>query len=826
MRRLWQNVEHYLLISVTLSFGSGILFHHLYPLSLPTAARLSILLFIPALILARRNATRWPTVFLLLLVFSLGIFRATISTHAPRQDTNIGSRISEETDVVLSGTLHSMPLFDGEKTTLLLKSRSVQKEQDPFLSAVSGLVRLRLYEPIPKTFKPGDELLIRCKLSRPYRFGNPGGFDYPAFLATKNIALVGRITSTAHIQPLQYEKNWLRTLRYTPENIRCQVRDVINDFFPPAHAGIYRALLIGDRSGIDKNQFETFKASGVVHIFAISGLHLSLVASALFLLCYWLLTRSRTLLLHFSCKKLALLATIAPLCCYTLLAGTQTPVLRSLIMVLVFILAFCVQRQRSAFTTLSLAALLILLYNPLSLFTVSFQLSFAAVASLIFIVPRLTDMLSFANDAETTVKSQVMKKFLSWIAAALLVSVTATIGTAPLLLYFFNRISTVGPLANLLLEPLLCLWSLPFGLLAIPFLSIAPPVAEFLFAMGDLGITVALTLSDFFSGLSLSTLWFATPSIPLILCYYASLLFCFSRFSSKQTVPVFLLICLLFFFPPRAFRYGFSTLSELVFLDVGQGSSTFLSLPDGKTVLIDGGGASSKKFNVGESVIAPYLWHRGLTRLHAILISHPDADHYNGIPFLLQRFKPETLWVNGDSGHDRRYRDLLDLARKLDIKVRTVQGGQLILAGEGGELRSILNPLQGAEHENSNDRSIILRFTDHTFSCILPGDISSKVEQALLRNNTQLKTDILLSPHHGSRTSSSYPFLNRLKPKQIVVSAGRFRPEHFPSARLRSYCLDHNIPLLNTTEQGAIKVRIAAGKSSIKSFNASEQKIR
>ena len=187
-------------------------------------------------------------------------------------------------------------------------------------------------------------------------------------------------------------------------------------------------MLIGDRAGIDRARLESFKGSGVMHIFAISGIHLSLVASALFLVFYWLLRRSSFLLLRFPCKKLALLSTIPFLTTYALLAGAQTPVLRSLIMVVVFIVAFCAQRQRSSFTTLAFAALLILIENPLSLFTVSFQLSFIAVASLIFVFPKLKQWIQVSND-RTSISIPLHKKILPWIVAALLVSITATFGT-------------------------------------------------------------------------------------------------------------------------------------------------------------------------------------------------------------------------------------------------------------------------------------------------------------------------------------------------------------------------------------------------------------
>lgn len=753
---------------------------------------------------------------LLLAVASLGYLHTANVSSQSLLETNIYSRITQEEDAVLTGTLYSMPQFDGEKSTVIIKSHSLRLQQEKLFSSVHGLVRLRLKGTWPESLQPGDDLVIRSILARPYRFGNPGGFDYPAFLAAKNIRIVGKIVSTAHIQRLIRERSWVHSVRYLPERIRLLIRDKIDNIFPPQEAGIYRALLIGDRSGVDKESQDAFKASGVMHILAISGLHLSLVASSLFLVFYWLARRSRYLMLHCSCKKLALLATIPPLCGYALLAGAQTPVLRSLIMVLIFILAFCAQRQRSPFTTLSFAALLILILNPFSLLTVSFQLSFTAVAALILILPKLS---SLVQQKEATDKNRVQRIFsytTRLVTAALLVSITATMGTAPLLLHSFNLISTVGPVANLLLEPMLCLWSLPLGLMSIVFLFLDPQYSEWLLQAGGIAITAAISLTTFFAEQDFSTLWLPTPSIGLIILYYLALSLCFSYLPPKKTIPLFFFVCILFFLPPRSFFDHYSSQSELTFLDVGQGSSTLILFPGGKKILIDGGGSSSPKFNVGESVIAPYLWHSGITRLDSIVITHPDADHCNGIPFLLKRFHPTTLWINGDSKHNQEYADLLDLARDLNIQLKVPENNEVIMASQGVALYNVGNPFLDKNDRyysdstlGSNAKSLILRFAEEgqKFSCLFPGDINHKIEQLLIQKGKLLQTSILLAPHHGSKTSNSPMFLDAINPEKIVVSAGRFRPSLFPSPQLRSYCKENNISLLNTSQHGAITIR-------------------
>lgn len=830
MTRFWNHIHHYLLLSLVLAFISGILLHHAFPQTPQTVILFTALLLFPALWFHKKQETKITTLFLLLVVASLGYLHTANFTAKPIQKTHIYSRIVQEEDSVLTGTLQSMPLFDGQKSSIIIKSHELRIRSEDDYSPVHGLIQLRLKGPWPESLLPGSELIIRAKLSRPYRYGNPGGFDYPAFLAAKNIRITGRIASPVHVYELTQKQSWTHRLRYLPERIRISLRNHINNSFPHKQAGIYRALLIGDRSGLDKDVLEAFKASGVMHILAISGIHLSLVASALFLLFYWLARRSEYLMLHFSSKKLALLSTIPPLCAYALLAGSQTPVLRSLIMVLVFILAFCVHRQRSPFTTLAFAALLILLLNPLSLFTVSFQLSFAAVAGLITILPYLTSLLHQETTLDKQISGRIIFKTYRWFTVALLISFAATMGTAPLLIHSFNRLSIVGPIANLLVEPLLCLWSLPIGLLAIPCLLINPMFGKWLLHIGGIGITAAMSITDFFTGFTYSTLWFATPPLFLILLYYCSLILNFSTLSKKLTAPLFILICSLFFFLPQSIFKNQAVQSELVFIDVGQGSSTLIRFPGGKTALIDGGASSSKKFNAGKNIIAPYLWYRGITHLDSIIITHTDADHSNGIPFLLRRFKPDTLWTNGESGHTQQYEDLLDLANALGIKTKTPADNELLVKVGGAVLRNINNPFLHGEmtfmektRYSSNEKSLILRFSDQALTCLFPGDISHRVEQALIDHNSLLQSSILLSPHHGSKTSNSSVFLNSVNPRQVIVSASRFQPMLFPSPALRSYCNDRKIPLFITAETGAVTIRKSSNGYEMHQFFTHEQ---
>ena len=240
--------------------------------------------------------------------------------------------------------------------------------------------------------------------------------------------------------------------------------------YPPKLSGVYRAILIGDYSRVDDATLESFKGSGTMHILSISGLHMTVIGTLVFATLYWLFSRFEKLLLHYPVRKWAGLSCIPVLLGYGLLAGMNTPVFRAVIMSCLVIVAICTNRRKSPSALLACAALIILIVDPLQLFNASFQLSFVATMAILFLFPILKNLVQSDAAAGPPTARQSLG---NWLVAGLLVSAVATLATIPITLYAFNRFSPVGILANLFVEPLICLWSLPAGFLAIPFLFLA-----------------------------------------------------------------------------------------------------------------------------------------------------------------------------------------------------------------------------------------------------------------------------------------------------------------------------------------------------------------
>jgi competence protein ComEC len=461
------------------------------------------------------------------------------------------------------------------------------------------------------------------------------------------------------------------------------------------------------------------------------------------------------------------------------------------------------------------------------LFTVSFQLSFSAIIGILFLLPVLKRLL-FPSTESSSLPSK-KEKVINWLAAALLVSLVANLATAPIALASFNRFSIVGPFANLVIEPLICLWSLAAGFLAIPFIFLQPEIAGFFLQFGAVGLKAAMQAAAFFSSFSFSTIWLPTPPIWLLIIYFCSLTAFACSCSKKRwwALPALcsLSLCLwLFTHPPKEYQTQEEDFFHISYLDVGQGSATFLEYPSGLRVLIDGGGSSFSTASVGERVIAPFLWTKGIGKIDAVVITHPDADHYNGLDFIVKHFSPKVIWVRDKDGHDRAFNRLVQLAEKRGVPVVIPEEDDMLFE-EATSLQCVAN-ISAWENGSSSDTSdrmsrnggnngLILKACAQGFCALFPGDIGRSSEQALIDQDFNLNADILLSPHHGSITSNSRHFLEAVAPDYLIVSAGRSTKGYFPHSGLEKDCENQSIKLLTTADQGTLQIIIGQDSAKV-----------
>ncbi|MGW8287073.1 MAG: DNA internalization-related competence protein ComEC/Rec2 [Desulfobulbales bacterium] len=740
----------------------------------------------------------------------------------------------------------------------LYKAATDQNQKKQNSSRASGLILLTLNGLLPENIVPGDHILIKASLSRIHTYSTPGAFNYKEYLANQSIFIKGWVQSSQNIIKIHQvnsdvSASLFTTINYLPERIRRNIAVFLENNLRQPPRGLYKAILIDDRNDVPSQILNYFTEAGCLHILAISGMHLGLLALITIAFITWLLKRSTWIILHLPTRKIAVFVALLPLSFYALIAGSNIPILRALLMTCVFILAIFFDRPGNLINHILAAAFLILIWKPRLIFSASFQLSFSAVTAIALIYPIVYRFLylgnqlvysGMINSAETAalmqgklIRNKVFIIILTWVSSGLALTTAAMLGTLPLLLFHFNRISLIAPLSNLLVEPLICFWSLLIGLVASLFIPVLPALAKILYTAGGSGLTAAAKICAFGSALPNSSLWLPTPSIFEIAVYYFLLLTMLrashreGRSKCYSLILALLLACLLVVSPAVIqIQKTFSGGPSVTFLDVGHGSSIILQLPGSRNILIDGGGSQNDRFNIGERVIGPFLWKRKLDHLDAVVITHAHADHFNGLPFILSHFHPDELWINSGSIFDDEYGDLLDLAGHLGIEIKIAKADDILyqygkicllcLHSGFGNTDYWSFKTDSDKPLNQNDLSIVLRLDTDSGDFLFPADISAAMAETLIREGKRLKAKVLMAPHHGNSSSLSQEFIRRVAPEYIVISAGHSNSFNFPA---ESYfeMQQQGKKILSTSKQGTITFEVGkpgSGKLNVENY--------
>jgi competence protein ComEC len=525
-----------------------------------------------------------------------------------------------------------------------------------------------------------------------------------------------------------------------------------------------------------------------------------------------------------------------PVILYTFIAGAGMSVLRATLMILAFMAALLISKSRELYNTLAMAALIILLFYPPALFDVSFQLSFAAVLAILFITPILT---AFIPRPKPVVGGRYRLPALCCrglydFALFIIVSLSAMVGTMPLIAFYFNRLSVVSLFANIVIVPILGILAIPVSMAVIFFLPFSTMLSAIFLDISGTLVMISLAMNDYFASLSWASFYLTTPSLPELLFFYGLLYGLFKvishyishntsinklnmndadkysflvRLRSCPTWIYYLVSIAIIFFLIDAVYLHEKNINRLDFtataIDVGQGSSIFIRFPGGQNMLIDGGGFINSTFDVGKYIVAPYLWHERINSIDIVVLTHPHPDHLNGLPFILDNFPVREVWVNGEVSGSEEFIRFQDIIKKKGLIRRRMSAGSGPNA-VGGVQIECLNPpyhLKGKEPEPSftetNDGSLVLRMTYGEVSFLFPGDISFVTEEQLASPARELRSQLLFVPHHGGRTSSSEGFLQCLRPQAAIISVGADNLFRLP----------HSEVLKRLTRQGAITYR-------------------
>ncbi|MBQ0725684.1 MAG: DNA internalization-related competence protein ComEC/Rec2 [Cycloclasticus sp.] len=712
------------------------------------------------------NNSLFFTVLLLLLVFRwlpglsffiAGFLWATIYAVSVA-DSTLGKQLEGE-DVLLEGQIIDLPRIGSRSTQFFFQVDRVVRPQ--YQQSFPIKIKLNWYgQGIQLRSSEKWQLLV--KLKRPHGLANPHGFDYEKFLFQQQIGATGYVRQSVDNRRVSEASPY--SIGYWREALRDRVDQALPN---SAHSGVIKALLLGDRAGISQQQWSVFRKTGTSHLIAISGLHIGLVSALVFGLVRWLGLRFRLTsrrLLQYSIVAGFMAALI-----YAAFAGFAIPTKRALIMLFVIYAGIYWQRYYSPFHIISLALIAVLFYDPLSIMSAGFWLSFAAVAVILFMLVGRFKRPRSINQ---------MLRLQLWISVGLL----------PLVLYFFQQVSLVSPLANVLAVPWVSFAVVPLLLLVLPL----GLISDFLAINGLLLIdgliaylwVVLQVLADF------KYAYLQLPNVSLWACLLALL------GAGLALLPKGLLakpVAYLFFIPlflPMKTDGLHASEFKLILLDVGQGLSAIIHTKK-HTLVFDTGAKYNEKSDLASTVVLPYLRAQKIEKIDALVLSHGDNDHAGGAETLIQSIAIERVLSS-----------VTDRFKNVSAQ-RCEQGMAWQWDGVSFEF---LSP-HSSNLFSGNNASCVLKVSSVNGSVLLPADIEKPMEQSLLQYfPDKLKADVLIAPHHGSKTSSTPQFIKAVSPRFVLFPVGYKNRFGFPKPEVLSRYKKQGVEAFSSAQDGALSV--------------------
>ena len=685
--------------------------------------------------------------------------------------------------------------------------------------AVDAKLLIRFREPV--LLRYGDRIEVEGVLRQPNGQRNPGGFDYRSYLARRGV--FGILYPQWEHEIVPTGQSGFPLLRWT-EKLRRRVEAVIDTVYREnrIHAQVLKGMLLGLRSELSPDILDAFRNSGSIHILAVSGLHVGLIAAV----CFFGFSLLRLP------RKTTDLLTIAAVVLYACLVGFRPSVFRASLMAVIYLISRLIERDRDLFNLLAFAALVLLLINPAQLWDIGFQLSFAAVAAIVYLAPKWKNFIvrtlglgrtDPTTDPDSTMRPRsIWERVVWWLAMGFGVTLSAQVGTTLIVAWHFYRIYPIGLLSGLFtvgLAAFLLNITLVSVLLGFVWLPLATP---FVYANHFL-LLIFLKLIEFF-GQPWMVLKTPPPSFGFCVVCIASCLavvhWVWVWRHQKQAMVIGLMVLSIWIWDTAWRERG--RLLEITFLDVGQGDAAFVRFPDGKTMLVDGGNNSLRMertkegitrrvgYDNGERVIDPFLCHEATFTLDLLLLSHPDSDHGGGLAHILREFGVKQ--VLGVPHQDLFLPTHLSLHYIVDTKgIPHALGYAGTVDLTATAKLELLHPFDAAStnlHDRDiNNDSLVLKLTYGDVRILFTGDIQRKTELRLIESGKDLRVEIIKVPHHGSNTSSSAEFLDAVRPQYAIFSLGQRNRYRFPSEEVLKRYRERGCHILRTDRLGAIRLR-------------------
>ncbi len=605
----------------------------------------------------------------------------------------------------------------------------------------------------------GNKIKTTAKLKLPPGIRNKNGFDYAKYLKTQDIYITAEIQDTSVLQ--ENDVNVIENISY---QIRNKVKNFTKNTLNNEEAGILNALIIGDDTGISKDIEREYKESGMIHLLIVSGGHTVFLLILLkYILKFFNISRNKS---KITCIVVIIL--------YIFVTGETPSILRAGIACVIVIMGELIGRQNDGFTTLFFVLLLILIKNPNTVFSLSLQLSFMGVVGIMLAYTKISNKLLFIPKI---------------ISEPLSLTISAQLFVIPIIIYNFNVIYLSGFISNIFTMSLSGIIMMAGMILFIINLFIFPLV---LIPMKIVSILIKIMnyIAMFFSNINWLTYYTVTPNKISIILYYVLLIYVFAEKQDTSVFGVNLPILLKDIIMQKKLKriiiiaviliiicFNFIKLNneniQISVIDVGHGDSILITTKNNKNILIDTGDSynyGGSSFDAGEKIIVPYLLKRGIKSLDMLILTHFDSDHIGGYRKISDVIDIRRLGISINSLKKEKYNEIVDIAKENFSEIKYLQRGNTFVF-DGIKLKVLL-PRKEENIENENNDSIVLLMEYKNKKVLFMGDLEEEGEKLLLKLERNLEADVLKAGHHGSSTSSTENFINKIKPKIALISVG------------------------------------------------------
>jgi len=721
------------------------------------------------------------TALLFLIIFLIGILNYNLNSN-PIGTNHIANFVEDKKLTIICTVLDKKYSPNQEKISLKVRATQIEKEDSSIRTQGIMLVNTYLGD---CPYEYGDVLKIKGKLEKPIEQKNFGEFNYKLYLAREKIFTYLNIWQEKDIQKIgENDSNLLVSFSLSA---RDKINEITKQTLPPPYNYLLIGMLLGEKSFIPPYLKKIFTEAGIMHILAVSGLHVGIIAMALLILLGMLKLP----------EKLKMLTLILILIMYASITGFRPSVLRATIMFILLIGGKLINRGRNLNISLFFAAFLILLSNPLILYDAGFLLSFIVTFSIINLSPIL---------------QKIFSKMVVWIKNPLTVSTAAWIGIFPLSAYFFSKVSIISIISNIFIVPLTGIAViLGFVTFFIGLVSIS--LAGIIANINYLILNLITLIAKSFSSLPFAFIYVAQPSIIIIILYYLMVFLIIEMFYKntlsqkikKKAALIVLSITLLIiivqvFYPVDNLKVNF--------INVGQGDCILIEAPNKINILIDGGGTPQSDFDVGSKIVIPHLRRKGINEIDLLILTHPHLDHLEGLLPVLKEFKVNMVLDGGLTCDLLEYKEFISLIIKKGIPYHKAKAGDNFIFSNNLEI-FLLNPLYDSDfykESDFNNASIVVKLFYKNADFLFTGDIEEAAEKKILAWQNILQSDILKVGHHGSATSTNLEFLDKVNPSIAVITVGKNHFGH-PSQKIIERLEDKNIQIYRTDEDGTIIIR-------------------